>query len=286
MLWVDRDRRSRRDRRARSRRTRSREDLRARARATSIPATVVDALRKLGTVKRIAGADAGAAPRSPSPATRRRRASAGTSSTRATASCSPTRAGRRTPPPPRRCRRTARTGRCCCSPTPACCPQPLQDYLLDIQPGYDERPGPRRLQPRLDHRRRERDRGRRPGAHRHAPGDPARRHRSRVSHGRSRAARTPARRTARSPSTTCASSWAPPRRTSRYQIRNRIAQPGRGPARRRPGPPLRGEREIARLESLGFTGEVRGDTQPGRHAARSPRVNDHEQPRRVPGAVG
>ena len=43
------------------------------------------------------------------------------------------------------------------------------------------RPGPRRLQPRLDHRRRERDRRRRPGPHRYALGDPARRHRSPVS---------------------------------------------------------------------------------------------------------
>ena len=34
----------------------------------------------------------------------------------------------------------APTARCCCCPTPACCPQPLQDYLLDIQPGYDADP--------------------------------------------------------------------------------------------------------------------------------------------------
>ena len=66
--------------------------------------------------------------------------SAGTSSTPGTGWCSPPRAARRTPPPPRRCPRTAPTGRCCCCPTRACCPQPLQDYLLDIQPGYDADP--------------------------------------------------------------------------------------------------------------------------------------------------
>ena len=43
------------------------------------------------------------------------------------------------------------------------------------------RPRPRRLQPRLDHRRRERHGGRRPGPHRYSPRDPARQYRSRVS---------------------------------------------------------------------------------------------------------
>ena len=52
--------------------------------------------------------------------------------------------------------------------------KPLQDYLLDIQPGYDAGPGARRLQPRLDHGRREGDLGRRAVAHRRAARDPAR----------------------------------------------------------------------------------------------------------------
>ena len=66
--------------------------------------------------------------------------SAGTSSTPATGSCSPTRSARSTPRRPRRCRRPGPTGRCCCSPTANALPAPLQDYLLDIQPGYDADP--------------------------------------------------------------------------------------------------------------------------------------------------
>jgi hypothetical protein len=67
------------------------------------------------------------------------------------------------------------------------------------------------------------------------------------------------------------------------QLRNRIARlieglPPDDPAR------LLGEQEIARLESLAFTGEVRGEGyQDGQRLL--PSVNDHEQPRRVPGAV-
>jgi len=67
------------------------------------------------------------------------------------------------------------------------------------------------------------------------------------------------------------------------QLRNRIASliadlPADDPARRL------GEQEIARLESLAFTGEVRGEGfQDGQRLL--PSVNDHEQPRRVPGAT-
>jgi hypothetical protein len=67
------------------------------------------------------------------------------------------------------------------------------------------------------------------------------------------------------------------------QLRNRIARliadlPADDPARQL------GEHEIARLESLAFTGEVRGEGyQDGQRPL--PSVNDHEQPRRVPGAV-
>jgi hypothetical protein len=63
------------------------------------------------------------------------------------------------------------------------------------------------------------------------------------------------------------------------QIRNRIARlidglPPADPARRL------GEQEIARLERLAFTGEVRGEGyQDGQRLL--PSVNDDEQPRRV-----
>ncbi len=63
------------------------------------------------------------------------------------------------------------------------------------------------------------------------------------------------------------------------QLRNRIEKliaglPPDDPARRL------GEHEIARLESLAFTGEVRGEGyQDGQRLL--PSVNDHEQPRRV-----
>ena len=68
-----------------------------------------------------------------------------------------------------------------------------------------------------------------------------------------------------------------------YQLRNRIRTLIRGlpadhPAR------LLGEQEIARLESLGFTGEVRGTPEQD-GVRRLPSVNEHEQPRYVPGAT-
>jgi hypothetical protein len=68
-----------------------------------------------------------------------------------------------------------------------------------------------------------------------------------------------------------------------YQLRNRIRTLIRGlppddPAR------LVGEAEIARLERLGFTGEVRGT--PEQDGIRPlPSVSEHEQPRYVPGAT-
>ena len=68
-----------------------------------------------------------------------------------------------------------------------------------------------------------------------------------------------------------------------YQIRNRIQKlikdlPADDPVR------LFGTAEIAKLQSLGFTGEVRGEpAQPGVHGLAS--VNEGEQPRYVPGAT-
>jgi hypothetical protein len=67
------------------------------------------------------------------------------------------------------------------------------------------------------------------------------------------------------------------------QLRNRIrkltaALPPDDPAR------LLGEQEIARLERLGFTGEVRGEGfQDGQRPL--PSLSDDEQPRRVSGAT-
>jgi len=68
-----------------------------------------------------------------------------------------------------------------------------------------------------------------------------------------------------------------------YQIRNRIRKliaglPADSPVR------LYGEQEIARVESLGFTGEVRGTPeQDGMRVL--PSVSEHEQPRYIPGAT-
>jgi hypothetical protein len=68
-----------------------------------------------------------------------------------------------------------------------------------------------------------------------------------------------------------------------FQLRNRIRAlirdlPPDDPAR------LLGEGEIARLERLGFTGEVRGT--PEQEGVRAlPSVSEHEQPRRVSGAT-
>jgi hypothetical protein len=64
-----------------------------------------------------------------------------------------------------------------------------------------------------------------------------------------------------------------------YQIRNRIQKLIRGLG---PDDPVRlyGVQEIARLEQLGFTGEVRGTPeQEGMRAL--PSVSEHEQPRRI-----
>jgi hypothetical protein len=68
-----------------------------------------------------------------------------------------------------------------------------------------------------------------------------------------------------------------------YQIRNRIRKlvaplPADHPVR------LYAAGEIAKLEQLGFTGEVRGTPeQPGMGAL--PSVSEHEQPRYIPGAT-
>src|SRR4051812_41094412 len=68
-----------------------------------------------------------------------------------------------------------------------------------------------------------------------------------------------------------------------YQIRNRIkklvaGQPADSPVR------AYAEREIARLESLGFTGEVRGT--PEEEGIKAlPSVSEHERPRYLPGAT-
>ena len=52
-----------------------------------------------------------------------------------------TRSGRRTPPPRRRCRRIGHLRAAAAAHDAAnALPEPLQDYLLDIQPGYDEDP--------------------------------------------------------------------------------------------------------------------------------------------------
>jgi len=68
-----------------------------------------------------------------------------------------------------------------------------------------------------------------------------------------------------------------------YQLRNRIRALTRGlPA----DDPVRlyAAQEMARLERLGFTGEVRGTPeQPGMREL--PSVSEHEQPRYIPGAT-
>ncbi|HYM58256.1 MAG TPA: hypothetical protein VES79_09860 [Solirubrobacteraceae bacterium] len=68
------------------------------------------------------------------------------------------------------------------------------------------------------------------------------------------------------------------------QLRNRIAKliaglPPDDPAR------IDGEREIARLNRIAFTGETRGeDAQPGQRPL--PSLDEDEAPRRVEGATG
>ena len=42
--------------------------------------------------------------------------------------------------PPSRCRAPAPTARCCSSTTPTRSPKAVENYLLDIQPGYDKDP--------------------------------------------------------------------------------------------------------------------------------------------------
>ena len=67
------------------------------------------------------------------------------------------------------------------------------------------------------------------------------------------------------------------------QLRNRIRTLIRGLPKDHPARML-GETEIARLESLGFTGEVRGTPEQD-GVRRLPSVNEHEQPRYIPGAT-
>ena len=68
-----------------------------------------------------------------------------------------------------------------------------------------------------------------------------------------------------------------------YQLRNRIRKLIRDLP---PGDPARviGEGEIARLERLGFTGEVRGTPEQD-GVPPLPSLSEHEQPRQVPGAT-
>lgn len=68
-----------------------------------------------------------------------------------------------------------------------------------------------------------------------------------------------------------------------YQIRNRVQTlikglPAESPVR------LYAEGEIAKLERLGFTGEIRG-TQNEDGIGTLASVSDHEQPRYLPGAI-
>jgi len=65
------------------------------------------------------------------------------------------------------------------------------------------------------------------------------------------------------------------------QLRNRIARLVAGLPDEHPARQL-ALREIARLDQLAFTGEVRGE---GEEMPPLPSVNDHELPRRVDGAT-
>lgn len=68
-----------------------------------------------------------------------------------------------------------------------------------------------------------------------------------------------------------------------FQLRNRIRKLIRGLPADHPARVI-GEAEIARLERLGFTGEVRGT--PEQEGMRPlPSLDEHEQPRYVPGAT-
>src|SRR3954469_9318685 len=67
------------------------------------------------------------------------------------------------------------------------------------------------------------------------------------------------------------------------QLRNRIRTLIRGLPKDHPARVL-GEGEIARLEALGFTGEVRGT--PEQEGVRAlPSGSEHERPRSIPGAT-
>ena len=69
-----------------------------------------------------------------------------------------------------------------------------------------------------------------------------------------------------------------------YQIRNRIQKLIAGLPADRPGARCTASTEIAKLEPLGFTGEVRGT--PEQHGMRAlPSVSEHEQPRYIPGGT-
>ena len=147
--------------------------------ADAVPDAVFDALGKLGTVKRIAGTDAVTNAITFARYQRRRR-SAGTSSIpghglvfanarrpQDAAAAAPLSASRHVRAAAAAHRRRRAAG--AAAGLPARHPARLRRA---------DRSGPRRLQPWLDHRRRERHRGRRPGPHRYALGDPASRHRS------------------------------------------------------------------------------------------------------------
>lgn len=67
------------------------------------------------------------------------------------------------------------------------------------------------------------------------------------------------------------------------QLRNRIRTLIKGLPTDHPAY-IEGVREIARLERLGFTGEVRGTPEQDGVGA-LPSVSEHEQPRYIPGAT-
>ena len=130
------------------------------------------ALRKLGQVKRIAGADAGRVRDRVRPLLGRL-VRLGRDRPRDTDWCSPTPAARRTPPPARPLSASGTYGPLLLLDSPTGSPLPVQDYLLDIQPGLPVRPGTRRLQSRLAHGRRIGDQPRDAGQDRLARGDRA-----------------------------------------------------------------------------------------------------------------
>ena len=144
-------------------------------------------------------------------------------------------------------------------------------------------PGARRLQSRLADGRRDRHLGGRAVAHRHPPRDPVRRDRRRLTEWPKPSSPSACGPSGRSRWTTSARSSGASTPHFALQIRNRIrkliaALPPDDPAR------VAGEREIARLERIAFTGETRGEG----HADGErplPSLDEHEQPRRVEGAT-